>query len=134
VELSETAGGGDVDVAFYAVMRHGLTRIQKRNSGKGNVSQELQAEDSITWAFSNPDSPDTDRRITWAARNDGLRGVIPPKFNLDLVFYDTSFATAVEQANAENVEVSIPVSQRPVRQDEDAADLRRKVSQNMVAP
>lgn len=132
-ELTETAAGGDVDVAFYAVMRHGLTAIQKRNSGKGNVSQELQAEDSITWAFSNPDAPDTDRQITWDARNDGLRGVIPPKFNLDLVFYDASFATAVERANAENVEVSIPVSQRPVRPDEDAADLRRKVTQNMVA-
>jgi len=133
-ELQETDAGGDVDVAFYAVMRHGLTKIQKRNSGKGNVSQELQADDSITWAFSNPDAPDTDRQIKWDARNDGLRGVIPPKFNLDLVFYDASFATAVEEANAENVEVSIPVSQRPVRPDEDAADLRRKVSQNMVAP
>jgi len=133
VDVSESAGGGDVDVAFYATMRHGLTKIQKRNSGKGNVSQELQAEDSITWAFSNPDAPSTDRQITWDARNDGLRGVIPPKFNLDLIFYDKEFATAVAREDAVNVEVSIPVSQRPVREDEDPADLRRKVSQSMVA-
>lgn len=133
-DLTDTsAGTATKDVAFYAVMRHGLTKIQKRNSGKGNVSQELQSEDSITWAFSNPDAPDTDRQVTWDARNEGTRGVLPPKFNLDLVFYDADFATAVEQANAENVEVSIPVDQRPLRPDEKAADLRRKVTSKMVA-
>ncbi|AUG46418.1 hypothetical protein BVU17_02355 [Haloarcula taiwanensis] len=132
-ELKETTGNGDVSVAFYAVMRHGLTKIQKRNSGKGNVSQELQSEDSITWAFSNPDSPETDRQITWDGRNSGMRGVLPPKFNMDLLFFDTEFATAVEAADAENVEVSIPVNQRPLRPDEEAAELRRKVTQTMVA-
>jgi len=115
------------------VMRHGLTTLQKRNSGKGNVSQELQSEDSITWAFSNPDAPDTDRQVTWDDRVSGMRGVLPPKFNLDLVFYDAEFATAVQEADAENVEISIPVKQRPLGLNEDAADLRRKVSSNMVA-
>lgn len=133
VDVDEADGAGDVDVAFYAVMRHGYTRLQKRNSGKGNVSQELQSEDSITWAFSNPDAPDTDRQITWDARNSGARGVLPPKFNLDLVFYDESFATAIEEADAENVEISIPVQQRPLAPDEQAADLRRRITNNMVA-
>jgi hypothetical protein len=134
VDLSDTSGNtGTKDVAFYAVMRHGVTTLQKRNSGKGNTSQELQREDSITWAFSNPDAPDADRQITWDQSNAKQRGVLPPKFNLDLVFYDESFATAVEEADAENVEVSIPVDQRPLASDENAADLRRKITQNMVA-
>jgi len=133
VDLDESAAGGDVDVAFYAIMRHGLTEIRKRNSGKGNTSQMLQSEDSITWAFSNPDAPDTDRQVTWDGRNSGKRGVLPPKFNLDLVFYDEAFATAVEQANAENVEISIPVHQRPLSQNEEAAELRRKITAEMVA-
>jgi len=133
-DLTDTSGNaGTKDVAFYAVMRHGLTTLQKRNSGKGNVSQELQSEDSITWAFSNPDAPDTDRQVTWDDRVSGMRGVLPPKFNLDLVFYDAEFATAVQEADAENVEISIPVKQRPLSNNEDAADLRRKVSSNMVA-
>jgi len=67
VELSETAGGGDVEVDIYSVVRHGYVAIKKRNSGKGNVSQELQTEDAITLAFSNPDKPDSNRQVTWDA-------------------------------------------------------------------
>lgn len=133
VEVEET-DATETAVEFYAVMRHGLTKIQKRNPGKGNVSQELQNEDSITWAYSNPDAPDTDRQVTWDRKNSGIRGVIPPKFNLDLVFYDKAFGTAVEEANAQNIEISIPVSQRPVRGNESPAQLRSKVTQKMVAP
>ncbi len=133
VDLDESDGAGDVDVAFHAIMRHGLTEIRKRNSGKGNTSQMLQSEDSITWAFSNPDAPDTDRQVTWDGRNNGQRGVLPPKFHMDLVFYDENFGTAVEEANAKNVEISIPVSQRPLGQDESAAELRRKITAQMVA-
>jgi len=133
VEIEET-GDTERTVEFFAVMRHGLTKIQKRNSGKGNISQELQSEDSITWAYSNPDAPDTDRQITWDRANGGLRGVIPPKFNLDLVFYDKQFGTAVANANAANVEISLPVSQRPLRDDESPAGLRRKVTLNMADP
>jgi len=117
------------------VVRHGFSRIQKRNSGKGNISQELQTEDSITYAFSNPDDPNSDRQITWEKGNSGLRGVIPPKFNLDLVYFDKSYTTALDSTKVPDdvqLEISIPVSQRPLRQDESPAGLRSKVSQNMA--
>jgi len=129
-------GSADKEVDIYTVVRHGYTRIQKRASGKKNVSQELQTEDSITWAFSNPDDPESDRQITWDARNSGMRGVIPPKFYLDLVFYDTNYAVALDAADSADaqLEISIPVSQRPVREDENPTTLRRKVRNNMAGP
>lgn len=132
VELKETDGGGDVTVDIYTIVRHGYAKLQKRNSGKQNITQELQTEDAISWAFSNPDAPDADRQITWDSKNRGLRGVIPPKFHLDMVYYNDTYTTAVEDAAASNLELSIPLIQRPVRPDESPAELRSKVSLNMA--
>jgi hypothetical protein len=138
IDAVEFSGNGaeDETLDVYTVVRNGYTRIQKRTSGKGNSAQELQTEDSITWAFSNPDDPNSDRQITWDPRNSGLRGVIPPKFKLDLVFFDKDYATALDAEKVEdaNLEISIPVRQRPVREDEDPATLRRKVANNMSGP
>ncbi|NLV08731.1 hypothetical protein GOC74_02105 [Halomicrobium mukohataei] len=132
VEFEETTGGDDVTVDIFTVVRHGYVTIQKRNSGKGNVSTELQREDAITWAFSNPDDPNSDRQVSWESSNSGLSGVLPPGFNLDVVFYDESHSVDVDAANATNLQLSIPVSQRPLLDDETPADLRRKVSKDMA--
>jgi len=128
--------GSDKEVDIYTVVRHGFTRLQKRTSGKGNTTQELQTEDSITWAFSNPDDPQSDRQITWEGRNSGTRGIIPPKFRLDLVFYDTEYGVALDAAKAMDaqLELSIPVKQRPVREDENPSALRREIERSMAGP
>lgn len=131
VDLENTTGS-DADVSIYTVARHGYAKIQKRNSGKQNVTQELQTEDAITLAFSNPDDPQSDRQVAWDASNQGLSGVFPPKFNLDIVYYDATETVAVEAANATNLQLSIPVNQRALNSDENAADLRRRVSLNMA--
>jgi len=132
VELSETAVGGDVTVDIYTVVRHGYAAFKRRSSGKGNVSQELQTEDAITLAFSNPDKPDSNRQVTWDASNAGKNGVLPPKYKLDVVYYDKSTTTNVEDANAENLRLSLPVRQRPLRSDESGESLRRKVRNSML--
>jgi hypothetical protein len=127
-------GTADREVAIYTVVRHGYAQLRKRSSGKSNVRQELQTEDAITWAFSNPDSPDADRQITWETSNRGLKGVLPPKFYLDVVYYDNDYSAALDAAEASDsqLELSIPMGQRPLRNDEDPAALRRKVAQNMA--
>lgn len=132
IEFNETDNNGDVDVDIYTVVRYGYTKFRKRNSGKSNVTQELQTEDSLTWAFSNPDDPNSDRQVTWDGANSNLRGVLPPKFNFDLVFYDETNGLDVDEANASNIVLSIPLRQRPLKPNENAADLRRRVSQAMV--
>jgi hypothetical protein len=132
VELNETAAGGDVDVEIWTVARYGYAKIQKRNSGRGNVTQSLQNEDSVTWAFSDPDDPDSDRQITWDSKNSGPRGVLPPKFKLDVVYYDDTQTVEIDEENATNWHVSIPMNQRPIGSDEDPADLRRRITNSMV--
>ena len=133
VELEET-GGTDKEVDIYTVVRHGQTTIQKRSAGKKNVSQELQTEDSITWAFSNPDDPESNRQIVWDSSNHGPRGVLPPKFYLDLVFYDDGYGVDLDSAQASDsqLEISIPVLQRDVYDDEKPASLRRKIRGTMA--
>ncbi len=131
VEFEETTGGGDSEVDVYTVVWHGSVTLQKRSSGKSNVIQELQTEDAVTHAFQNPDAPDADRQLRWDPRNSDTRGILPPKFYLDVVYYDTSFTTAVEESNATNVEIALPLNQRPVKDDEDPATLRAKVRADM---
>jgi hypothetical protein len=134
IEYNETTGGGDATLTIYTVTRHGYTRLQKRASGKGNNSEELQTEDSITLAFQNPDDPASNRQVTWDGSNSGTRGVIPSKFSLDLVFFDDTYSVDVEDADATNTEIAVPIQQRPVRDDEDPKALRRKVTRNMAGP
>lgn len=133
-ELDETSGNASTKaVEFYVVQRYGLASIKKRNSGAGNVSKTLQGEDQITWAFSSPYAPDADRQLTWDNQS-GLDGIIPPKFNLDVVFFSEENDLDVELERANNLEVNIPIGQRPVREDEDPKELRRKVTAAMTDP
>jgi hypothetical protein len=71
--------------------------------------------------------------VTWQNAT-GKQGVIPPKFNLDVTFFDNSETVNVDLANADNLQVSIPVAQRPLTDDEDPAELRRKITQTMMDP
>jgi len=131
-QVDETSGNASTkDVEFYVVQRYGLASIKKRNSGAGNVSTTLQGEDQITWAFSSPYAPDADRQVTWNALS-GLDGVIPPKFNLDVVFFSEQNGLDVDLSRANNLEVNIPIGQRKVRDNEDPAELRRKVTSQMT--
>lgn len=131
-QIDETSGNaGTKDVEFYVVQRYGLAELVKRNSGAGNVSQKLQGADQISWAFASPYDPSADRQITWQSMS-GERRVLPPKFNLDVVFFGESNTVDVELARANNLEVSIPMEQRQVRDDEDPKALRRRITQSMT--
>lgn len=131
-QVDETsAGTGTKDVEFYVVQRYGLAELVKRNSGAGNVSQKLQGADQINWAFASPYDPSADRQITWNSMA-GPRRVLPPKFNLDVVFFAEQNDVTVDLSRANNLEVSIPMEQRPVKQDEDPAALRRRITQSMT--
>jgi hypothetical protein len=131
VKIENTAAS-DKDVDIYTVVAHGVTRIQKRTSGKRNIQQELQTESAISWAFSNPDAPDADRQITWDAQNSGIRGELPPKFFVDIVFYDDAYTVAVDDVNATNLYISLPLKQRALKPDEKPEALRRKVRNSMA--
>lgn len=140
VDNSEAA---EKTLAVYTVARYGYTRIQKRNPGKSNVAQELQTETSTTFAFSDPNAPDTDRQLTWESVGK-KRGTLPPKFRLDLVYYDESNSVNLTDAedydndgNAEainpvNIAVNVPMIQRGLKEDEDPEQLRRQVTAHMA--
>jgi hypothetical protein len=132
-EVDDVSGNaGTKDVAFYYVVRRGYAYLQKRSSGKSKVAQELQREDSIRWAFSNPDAPDADRQVSWERDVSGLTGVIPPKFYFDVVYYDdTTDLIPLAEENATNVYIDVPLTQRPLGDDEDPKALRRKVRNDM---
>jgi hypothetical protein len=131
-EVDETSGNaGTKDVEFYVVQRYGLAELVKRNSGAGNVSQKLQGADQITWAFASPYDPAADRQITWQTMT-GARRVLPPKFNLDVVFFAEQNDVNVDLSRANNLAVSIPMEQRPVKSDEDPKALRREITQQMT--
>lgn len=131
-EVDETSGDASTkDVEFYVVQRYGLAELVKRNSGSGNVSQKLQGADQITWAFASPYDPSADRQITWQSMA-GSRRVLPPKFNLDVVFFSEQNGLDVDLDRAENLEVSIPMEQRRVRDDENPKALRRRITQSMT--
>jgi len=132
-ELDETSGNASTkDVDVYYVVKRGYSYIQKRSSGKSNVSEELQREDSIKWAFSNPDAPDADRQVSWDEGITGLSGVIPPKFYVDIVYFDTDTGLIpLSDVNATNFYIDVPLKQRPLGEDEDAAALRRRVRREM---
>jgi len=133
VELSETTAGGDVDVALYTVASKGYVKLQKRKSGSSNAFQSLQQDDAVSWAFSNPDDPESDRQITWDSANASVRGMLPPKFHLDVVYYDQDELVSVEDDNATNVVFSIPMNQIPLSTyDETAGQLRQRVAAKML--
>lgn len=133
-QVDETSGGASTKaVEIYVVQRYGQAKIRKRNSGAGNVSETLKGEDMVRYAFASPYDPNTDRQVTWGPIP-GTKGVIPPKFNLDVVFYDTTEDVNVDLSRADNLEVSIPVAQRPLKEDEEPASLRQKVTSSMTGP
>lgn len=132
-EVDDTSGNaGTKDVEFYVVQRYGVADIQKRSAGSGNVSQNLKSEDTVRYAFASPNDPSADRQVTFGADIDGTKGVIPPKFSVDVVFYDNTEGLALDSPRADNLEVAIPVKQRRVGDDEDPAALRRKIRQSMT--
>jgi len=134
-EVDDTSGGTSTkDVEFYSVQRYGQALIKKRNSGAGNVSQTLKGEDMIRYAFASPYDPSTDRQVTWDAGIGGLHSVIPPKFNLDVVYFDNTDDIHVNAARADNLEVRIPINQRPLKDSEEPATLRQKVTATMTEP
>lgn len=130
-EVDETSGNASTkDVEFFVVARYGQAKIRKRNTaGQG---QTLKGEDMIRYAFASPYDPNTDRQVKWDRDAQGLKGVIPPKFKLDVVYFDTSQSVHVDAANADNLQVHIPVNQRPVRPEENPKDLRRRVTDAMA--
>lgn len=131
-EVDETSGNASTkDVEFFVVQRYGLAELVKRNSGAGNVSQKLQGADQITWAFASPYDPAADRQVTWQTMT-GARRVLPPKFNLDVVFFSEQNALDVDADRANNLEVSIPMEQRAVGDDENPKALRRRITQSMT--
>ena len=133
-EVDETSGNsGTKDVEFFVVQRYGISKIQKRSAGAGNVSQVLKSEDNVRYAFSAPNDPSADRQVTWNP-SAGLRSVIPPKYSVDVVFYDNSEAVHIDDDNADNLTIALPVRQRGLKDDEDPGVLRRKVADSMTEP
>jgi len=131
-EVDETSGNASTkDVEFFIVQRYGLAELVKRNSGAGNVSERLQSADQITWAFASPYDPQADRQITWQMMSDARR-VLPPKFNLDVVFFGENNGVDVDLSRANNLEVQVPMEARRVKNDEDPAALRREITQKMT--
>lgn len=131
-EVDETSANSSTkEVEFYVVQRYGIAELVKRNSGAGNVSQKLQGADQITWAFASPYDPSADRQITWQAMG-GPQRVLPPKFNLDVVFFSEQNDVNVDLSRANNLQVQIPMEQRRVKENEDPAALRRRITQSMT--
>lgn len=132
-EVDDTSANTSTkDIRVYYVVKRGYSYIQKRSSGKSNVSEELQREDSIKWAFSNPDAPDADRQVTWDSGISGLQGVIPPKFYVDIVYFDKDTGLIpLADVNASNLYIDVPLKQRPLGPDEEPAALRRRVRREM---
>ncbi|QLH83354.1 hypothetical protein [Halosimplex pelagicum] len=132
-EVDDTSGdAGTKDCEFYVVQRYGISTIQKRSAGAGNVSQSLKSEDSVRYAFASPNDPSADRQVTWDATMGGMRGILPPKYSLDIVFYDNTEGVALDSDRADNLTIALPVKQRGLKEDEDPGDLRRKVANSMT--
>jgi hypothetical protein len=131
VTIAETGGTG-TDVDVYSVVGRGTVTLQRRNAGKSNVSDDLQAEDALSLAFAAPDSPESDRQLRWEASTRGVDGVLAPKFKLDVVFYDDSIDVVANEAPS-NLLIELPLVQRSVRNDEDPAALRRRITNSMRA-
>jgi len=133
-EVDDTSGGVDAakPVAFFVVQRQGYATIQKRSSGKANVTQSLQQETQIKWAFNTPNDPNSAKQVTWDARATGKRGALPPKFNLDIVFFDDAETVQVDDALANNLRIVLPLEQRKLGPDEDPRALRARVRQQMA--
>jgi len=130
--LSETAGS-ETEVDIYTVVRSGWARVRRRDSGNNAASDQLAKEDSIRWAFSNPDRPEGNREIEWPNDNSGISGVIAPKQYVDIEFYsDNDIAVAPTDDKPTNLRVNLPFQKRPVREDEDPAQLRSEVRQSMA--
>lgn len=131
VELNNSATSAR-DVEIYTVYRYGYAAVSKRTSGRGNASQELKREDAISWAFANPDAPNSDRQITWSSTG-GLKGILPPKYRLEIVYYDQSHAVTLDRPPEEyQVEISLPVIQRNLKPDEDPDEMRTRVARAMT--
>lgn len=130
-DVDETsANTASKEVSVYVVARYGQAKLSKRNTA-GN-SQTLKGEDMLRYAFSSPHDPDSDRRTVWDRGIGGLKGVIPPKFKFDVVYFDTNEDIHVEDASAENLQIHIPVNQRPLADDEEPKALRRRVTNAMA--
>lgn len=135
VTLTETAGS-DTEVDIYTVVRSGFARLRRRSASDSNsVSDQLAKEDSVRWAFTNPDVPEGNREINWPNENSGVSGVIAPKQHVEIEFYDGS-ETVVAPGDGDsptNLRINLPFQKRQVRDDEDPATLRREVRQSMVS-
>lgn len=136
ITLNETAGN-QTEVDIYTIVRGGYGRIMRRDKGTSSVSDQLAKEDSVRWAFTNPDVPEGNRQINWPAENAGISGVIGPEQYVDIRFYDDDEALSVPGGGANddsptNLRVTLPFQKRPVRDDEDPAAIRERVRQDMV--
>jgi hypothetical protein len=56
--------------------------------------------------------------------------VLPPKFKLDVVYFDDTDDLAAED-DPSNLLIELPLRQRDLREDETAAGLRQRVTQTM---
>jgi hypothetical protein len=131
VTLTES-GGTATDVDVYSIAERGTITLQRRNSGKSNVTDELQVEDALTFAFSSPDDPESDRQLRWDSSTAGTSGVLPPKFKLDMVYYDDQDGLAADDEPS-NLLVELPLRQRDLAEDETASGLRQRVTRSMRA-
>jgi hypothetical protein len=129
VTLTES-GSTATDVDIYTIAERGTITLQRRNSGKSNVTDELQVEDALSFAFAAPDDPESDRQLRWDGSTAGVAGVLPPKFKLDVVYFDDTDDLAAED-DPSNLLIELPLRQRDLREDETAAGLRQRVTQTM---
>lgn len=128
-----------VDVDIYTIVRGGYGRIRRRDKGTSTVSDQLIKEDSVRWAFTNPDMPEGNREINWPPDTSGLSGVIGPKQYVDIQYYDDNDAVAVPGGGTNNndsptnMRINLPFQKREVRENGDPAALREQVRKDMAS-
>jgi len=137
-EVDETSGNSSTkSIEVWAYQWNGVTTIQKRNSGKQNKSQTLQTETNVGLVFQEPYDPNSDKRLKFEGIS-GKKGVLPPGFSIDVVYYDEQ--NDVELVDAEsgvyssappNTIIDIPISQRKIKSDESPKQLRRSIEMSM---
>lgn len=124
VQFEDTGNSGGVTVAVYSVQKFGQATLRKKSPS--GVPEDLQKNTQIEHAFANPDAPDSDQAVRWGNIS-GLSRVIPPGFDFEIVFFADSNTVDVDDTNASNAQVSIPLQKRRLKPDESASELKRKV-------
>lgn len=130
ITYTDTSGNASTkNIAIIGVQRQGQVEVRKQNQG---VTQVLKSTSERSFVYSAPDDPDSNKQVVFPRAVGGEFGkTLPPKFRLEVVYFDNNNSVDLDDSDVENAVIYIPATQRNLG-GVDPAQLRRRVRNDML--